>query len=98
MESLRHLLSFIYNPKSGKYVPIKVWENEKHPSDFILAATIAGRHSREKKYAEIAKEMNTVAGPSGRCERNAVECTSLLYSKYSKALRPQYTFDRPAQL
>ena len=43
METLRHLLSFIYNPFTDSYVPICVWENPNDPSDFVLSAKIAGR-------------------------------------------------------
>ena len=40
--------------------------------------------------------MNIVVGANGRCERDAVKCTSLLYSNYSNALRQYYSPGRPA--
>ena len=97
MESLRHLLSFIYNPATNEYEPIKVWENKEDKTDFVLSARLAGRTLREAKYCEIAKTMNIEVGENGRCERDFGECTALLYSKYAKALRQQYSLDRPAQ-
>ena len=33
METLRHLLSFVYDPETDKYVPIKIWENPNDASD-----------------------------------------------------------------
>eukprot|EP00966_Prymnesium_polylepis_P217261 5028212-Prymnesium_polylepis.2 len=71
METLRHLLSFIYNPKTDEYEPIKVWENEDDADDFVLSARIAGRWLCEGKYREIAQEMNIAVGANGRCERDA---------------------------
>ena len=35
--------------------------------------------------------------PAGRCERDATKCTSSLYTKYAKALRKDYSAERPAQ-
>ena len=97
METLRHLLSFVYNPTTNKYEPIMVWENPTDSTDFVLAARLAGRTSREGKYREIAKTMNIEVGVNGRCERDFVECASLLYTKYAKALRQNYSPERPAQ-
>ena len=96
MEALRHLLSFIYNPQTDKYEPIKAWVNPKDPTDFVLSARLAARAARETMYQEIAQQMNIVVGANGRCERDFVECTSLLYSKYAKDLRRNYTQERPA--
>ena len=47
METLHHLLSFIYNPTTNTYNPIRVWENPKDPTDFLLTASLAGRRARE---------------------------------------------------
>ena len=41
--------------------------------------------------------MGIMVGDNGRCERDVIACTSLLYSNYSAALRPVYTRERPAQ-
>jgi hypothetical protein len=97
METLHHLLSFVYDPISDKYVPIRVWENPNNSSDFVLAAKLASRCKREAEYREIASTMNITVGSNGRCERDAIECTSLLYTNFASALRKEYTTDRPAQ-
>ena len=41
--------------------------------------------------------MNIVVGANGRCERDAVECASLLYSNFVQALRSNFSTSRPAQ-
>ena len=97
METLTHLLSFIYNPVTDAYEPICIWENPYDPTDFVLAARLAGRWSREREYHAIASNMNIVVGANGRCERDAVKCTSLLYANYAAALRTDYSSERPAQ-
>ena len=86
METLHHLLTFIYDPVLDKFVPIRVWENPDDSSDFVLTAKLASRCAREKEYREIAATMNIKVGDNGRCERDAIKCTSLLYSNYAKAL------------
>ena len=45
-DTLRHLLSFVYDPETDAYVPIKVWVNPNDPSDFVLSAQLPGRHAR----------------------------------------------------
>ena len=97
METLHHLLSFVYDPVLDKYIPIKVWENPNNPSDFVLTAKLASRCSREAEYRNIASTMNIEVGANGRCERDAIECVSLLYSNYAKSLRQVYSKERPAQ-
>ena len=97
METLSHLLSSIYNPVTDTYDPICIWENPHDPTDFVLAARLAGRWSREREYHAIASKMNIVVGANGRCERDAVRCTELLYTTYAGALRQDYTTERPAQ-
>ena len=97
MESLYHLLSFVYDPATDKYVPIRVWENPNDSSDFVVTAKLVSRVRREAEFSMIAETMNITVSADGRCERDAIECTSLLYSNFSKALRQAYTLDRPAQ-
>ena len=97
METLRHLLSHVYDAATNTYVPIKAWVNPKDDSDFVLTATLAGRWAREKEFERLASKMNIVVGANGRCERDAVECASLLYSNFVDALRSNFSTDRPAQ-
>ena len=97
MQTLTHLLSFIYNPTTDVYVPIRAWTNPKDSLDFVLTARLAGRWTREREYAAIASQMGIQVGENGRCERDAIRCTSLLYTNYAGALRGTYTSERPAQ-
>lgn len=97
METLRHLLSYVYDPVTDGYVPIKAWVNPTDDDDFVLSAALVGRRAREKEFNEIAGTMNIIVGANGRCERDAIECTSRLYSNFIKALRPNFSSERPAQ-
>ena len=71
--------------------------NPTDDEDFVLSATLVGRAAREKEFNEIASTMNIIVGANGRCERDAIECTSRLYSNFIKALRPHFSSERPAQ-
>ena len=62
METLRHLLSHVYDAATNTYVPIKAWVNPKDDSDFVLTATLAGRWAREKEFERLASKMNIVVG------------------------------------
>ena len=96
METLRHLLSHVYNPEADAYVPIRAWENPNDATDFVFTASLASRYAREREFAAIAAEQNIVVSSSGRCERDAIECTRKLYSNYAPALRKIYDVKRPA--
>ena len=97
METLRHLLSHVYDPETDHFVPIRVWENPEDNTDFVLTATLASRPSRKREFASIADEQGIVVSENGRCERDAIECTRRLYSNYRNALRQVYDVQRPAQ-
>ena len=95
-DDLNHLLSFVYNPTTNRYEPIRVWTNPKDDSDFVLTARIATRGQRESEYATIASGLGITVGDDGRCERDATECVQRLYGSYAAALRSVYTVARPA--
>ena len=97
MEKLHHLLSYIYDPVTDSYAQIRVWENPFDKKDYVLTARLASREKREAEYRDIAEEMDIVVGANGRCERDAVQLTQLLYTNYAGALREVYTMQRPAQ-
>ena len=61
MDTLRHLLSHVYDAATDFYVPIKEWVNPKDDDDFVLTATLAGRYAREKEFDRLASKMNIVA-------------------------------------
>ena len=87
----------MYDPIADSYVAIHVWDHPTDAADFVSTATLASRRQREKKFNEIAAEMNIQVGANGRCERDAVECTSRLYTAYGKAMRDNFSAERPAQ-
>ena len=97
METLRHLLSFRYEPIADKYEPVVVWRCNDDDQDVLLTPVLAGRKAREREFNRIAATMNITVGENGRVERDAVECTSRLYSNFARALRKDYSTDRPAQ-
>jgi hypothetical protein len=97
METLSHLLSDIYDAEWDKYRGIRAWENPHDESDYVLVAKLAGRVLREREYHEIAMTRNITVGANGRCERDTIKCASLLYSNYSRALRDDFSLERPAQ-
>jgi len=97
MDTLRHLLSFKYAPTCDKYQPIVVWKCNGDDQDVLLTPVLAGRFAREREFDRIAATMNISVGENGRCERDAVACASRLYSNFARALRQDYSADRPAQ-
>lgn len=96
-ETLRHLLSFVYDVDTDKFAPIKVWVNEHDPSDFVLAARLAARKAREDKYHELAEQQNIIVGPNGRCQRDVGTAICDIYTNNAAALRSHYSLARPAQ-
>ena len=96
-ETLRHLLSFVYDPETDKYVPIKAWINPNDPTDFVLSAQLASRWRREGKYNELVQAQNIEVGPNGRCQRDVVEAIASIYRNNAAALRSDYSSHRPAQ-
>ena len=50
METLRHLLSFTYDPELDKYHPIVVWTNGR---EIETAPALVSRQKREKQAAAI---------------------------------------------
>jgi hypothetical protein len=96
-EALRHLLSFIYNPETNKYEPIRVWEDPDDPTSCVLSCQLANRQKREALYAELIGDSDIIVSASGRCERDAVKLASAIYSNYRNALSEDFTAERPAQ-
>lgn len=97
METLRHLLSFVYDPATNEYQPIKVWVNPNDENDYLVMAKLASRQKRKSDFNALADECNIVVGPDGHCQRDAVALVEQMYSRYSKAMRTNYSASRPAQ-
>ncbi|KAL1520725.1 hypothetical protein AB1Y20_022293 [Prymnesium parvum] len=97
METLRHLLSFVYAYSTDKYAPIKVWQNPNDPSDYVSCPQLAARPAREKLYAQLCDESEIEVRENGRCERDAIKVTSSLYCNYALAMRTDFTSQRPAR-
>ena len=97
MDDLRHLLSFVYDALSDSYERIILWQNEHDPSDFIAMPPLVGRDGRERLFGRLAAEGEITVGENGRCERDARRCVSLLYSRFSRAIRSDFTRERPAR-
>ena len=96
-DTLRHLLSYVYDPETDSYVPIKVWINPVDASDFVLAARLPGRHAREKKFGELADSQEIIVGANGRCQRDVGKAICDMYVNNAPALRNNYSTARPAQ-
>ena len=97
MRTLGHLLSDVYHPGVDKYAPIIAWQNPFNAKDYLRVPRLASEHARERCYETIANEMGIVVGDDGRCERDAMKLASQMYTKYFKALRKEYSPERPAQ-
>ena len=95
-DTLRHLLSYVYDPKANSYNKIVVWQNPEDPSDFVAMAALAGRNLREAEYQRIVDGADIVVSQKGSCSRSASKAASELYSNYELALRKCYTVKRPA--
>ena len=97
METLRHLLSFVYDPVKDHYDPIKIWVNPNDEDDYLIMTKIASRPARKKEFDAIADECAIVVGPDGHCQRDSVAMVDQMYSRFSRAMRTNFTPDRPAQ-
>ena len=77
METLRHLLSFVYDRTINKYVPIKIWVNPNDESDYVVMANVASRPARKKNFESIARTCNITIGDNGHCQRDVIEVTEM---------------------
>lgn len=97
MDDLMHLLSFVYDPTSDKYHRIIVWTNPNDEKDVVVMPRLVGREGREKLFAQMADECGITVGDNGRCERDAVKCAAMLYSRFNLAMRTDFSSDLPAR-
>ena len=97
METLRHLLSFVYDRTTDSYTPITIWENPNDESDVVVMAKLASRPARKSEFEKIATTCNIVVGSNGHCQRDAVEATETMYSRLAGAMRTNFSKERPAQ-
>lgn len=96
-DTLRHILSFVYDPDTDKYDSIIVWQDTNDSNCYVRCPCLAGRYSREKLYHRLAADAGILVGANGRCERDAVTLASRMYSNFSEAMRKDFTEERPAQ-
>eukprot|EP00965_Chrysotila_dentata_P154064 5092004-Pleurochrysis_carterae.AAC.3 len=96
-ETKRHLLSFVYDPTSDNYVPIKAWENPDDPADYKLTAVLPGRVAREKEYGVLSENCGITVSAHGCCERDAVTAAERLYFNEVMSMRANLSEDWPAQ-
>lgn len=97
MDDLRHLLSFVYKPLTDKYEQIMVWQNPHDENDQLEMPCLVGRAGREKLFGKMAEEGEISVGENGRCERDACKCAAQLYSRFSRAMRSDFSPARPAR-
>eukprot|EP00966_Prymnesium_polylepis_P038214 886061-Prymnesium_polylepis.1 len=65
MDTLRHLLSFIYDHDRDLYERIVVWTNPADESDTLSAPTLASRYAWEKERAVVYGMCNAEASDDG---------------------------------
>ena len=95
-DTLRHILTFIYDPETDKYNEVKVWQNPEDPDDFVAMAKLVGRRVREGEYNRIVEEAGIVVSTRGSCSRDTVRAAGELYTNYKDALRTNFSKERPA--
>eukprot|EP00965_Chrysotila_dentata_P010914 355221-Pleurochrysis_carterae.AAC.1 len=96
METLRHLLSFVFDPADDTYKPIRIWENPNDPTDFLVMAQLASRQAREKEFNTLADTCNIVVGADGHCQRDATVLVQNMYFNFKSAMRTNFSAERPA--
>mmetsp|Transcript_13806 Transcript_13806/g.29915 ORF Transcript_13806/g.29915 Transcript_13806/m.29915 type:complete len:277 (+) Transcript_13806:201-1031(+) len=95
-ETLRHLLSFVYDPTQEQYKPTVVWKDENDPKVCVLACRLAPRVTCERLYNEIADAAGVVVSPvTGRCEQDCQKLTR--YMNFKQAMRDDFSAERSAQ-
>ena len=58
MDTLRHLLSFVFDRSTGKYVPIRIWENPNDPSDYLVMTQLVPRDKWKAEFNSMAAKCN----------------------------------------
>ena len=96
METLRHLLSFVYNRETDNHDPIKIWVNPNDERDYLVMAKLASRPARKKEFNSMAQACNIIVGADGRCQRDPLLLIDEMYTRFSGALRTNFSVERPA--
>eukprot|EP00965_Chrysotila_dentata_P056186 1863001-Pleurochrysis_carterae.AAC.1 len=96
METLRHLLSYVFDAEADTYRPIRIWENPNDSTDFLVMTQLASRQSREKEFSSMAAECNIIIGSDGHCQRDATELVKGMYKNFKNAMRNNFSLHRPA--
>eukprot|EP00965_Chrysotila_dentata_P236192 6201174-Pleurochrysis_carterae.AAC.1 len=96
METLRHLLSYVFDADTDIYRPIKIWENPNDLSDFLVMTQLASRQARKREFNALAAECNTVVGSDGHCRRDATELIQGMYTNFKNAMRTNFSVERSA--
>ena len=55
METQRHLLSFVFDRSTGKYTPIRIWENPNDASDYLVMAQLVPHKKWKNEFSSIAE-------------------------------------------
>eukprot|EP00966_Prymnesium_polylepis_P212410 4920496-Prymnesium_polylepis.1 len=64
-DTLRHLLSFVYDADKDIYERISVWANAADENDTLAMPTLAGRFLRESERAKIFGTCDAAASEDG---------------------------------
>jgi hypothetical protein len=71
--------------------------NPNDERDYLVMTQLAPRAQWKKEFEELASACNIVVGANGRCQRDAVELTEEMYSRFAAAMRSDFSAARPAQ-
>lgn len=64
-DSLRHLLSFVYDRKCDVFNRIPVWVNPFNEKDVLYVPTLSARHARERERQAVFSHCGAVASEDG---------------------------------
>ena len=97
MDDLQHLLSSVYDPLKDSYQRIVVWRHPTDSNNMLTMPQLVGRAGREQLFAKLADAAEINVGDNGRCERDAQKCAAQMYARFARALRSDFSEERPAQ-
>eukprot|EP00966_Prymnesium_polylepis_P323969 7380090-Prymnesium_polylepis.1 len=72
METLRHLLSFVYNKQTDDYDPIKIWVNPNDERDYLVMAKLASRPARKARRSSIRWPRSATSSSARTAAANAI--------------------------
>jgi hypothetical protein len=71
--------------------------NPNDERDYLVMAQLASTQRWKAEFQGLAEECNICVGANGKCQRDSIELTDTMYSRFRGAMRSNFSAERPAR-